>query len=136
MKTKFKDILNENGLKATKQRILIFEILTECEEHPSAEYILREFKKRGEHIALATVYNILETFSRHNLVDMFYYNNDVMRFDAKTDFHIHLCHSATSEIEDFCEEGICAFIEEYLTENFKDYGKIKKIELKLHLDSD
>ena len=136
MKTKFKDILNENGLKATKQRMLIFEILTECNEHPSAEYILKELKKRDEHLALATVYNILQTFNKHNLVDMFYHDSDVMRFDAKTDFHIHLCNDANDEIEDFCDEDICGYIKEYLTENFKDYGKIKKIELKLHLDSD
>ena len=136
MKTEFRNILKENGLKATKQRLLILEILHENRQHPSSEIIFKELEKRGEHIALSSVYNILDAFCERNIINKFYSSDEIMRFDVNTNFHVHLCSGGSSDIEDFCDEEICGHLQQYLTEHFSRYGEIKDIELKIHINKE
>ncbi len=49
-----------SGLSVTRQRLAIFEALASSREHPNAEDIHREVRRRLPHLSLATVYKNLE----------------------------------------------------------------------------
>jgi Fur family transcriptional regulator, peroxide stress response regulator len=57
----FAEHCRKSGLSVTRQRLAIFEALAASREHPSAEKIHREVRKRLPHLSLATVYKNLES---------------------------------------------------------------------------
>jgi Fur family transcriptional regulator, peroxide stress response regulator len=54
--------LLEFNLKATQQRIVIYEALLRIKNHPAAETIYEEIKLNNPSISLGTVYKTLDTF--------------------------------------------------------------------------
>jgi len=65
---KLKHILSSAGLKATVQRLIILDALSDNYNHPTAENIYKKIKKEYPSISLSTVYNTLEIFRKHGLV--------------------------------------------------------------------
>ena len=52
--------LRERGLVVTPQRRVIFEVLEKREDHPCAEAVYEEVRKRLPDVSLATVYKTLK----------------------------------------------------------------------------
>jgi Fur family iron response transcriptional regulator len=52
-------LLDEHGLKPTRQRVVVAEVLLAQPTHLSAEQILASLRAAGESISKATVYNTL-----------------------------------------------------------------------------
>lgn len=65
---KFKEALQKEGLKSTKHRNLILELLEEAQEPLSAEEIFDWVRKQGDSISLSTVYRSLEKLTSGNLL--------------------------------------------------------------------
>ena len=63
-----KEALKKAGLRLTKQRNLILEILSNNYNHPTAEDLIVEIEKRTGHVTVATVYNTLEVLSKQNII--------------------------------------------------------------------
>jgi len=59
--------LKQNGLKSTKHRTAILEILEQSDQPISVEQIYLELKGKGISINLSTVYRILEALAARNL---------------------------------------------------------------------
>jgi Fur family peroxide stress response transcriptional regulator len=127
-----KQLLKDHDLKVTRQRVIILQILKESQIHPSAEMIVAELEKKGERFSIGTVYNVLETFCEVGLINRISVENNVQRFDARTDFHIHLCNN--TNILDFNDEMVCMKIQQDIYEALSHYGNISKIELKVLFD--
>lgn len=64
-------MLKESGLKSTKQRIAILEILKKKELPLAAEDVYIELKRMNVPANLSTVYRTLETMSEHGLIQKF-----------------------------------------------------------------
>jgi len=64
-------MLKESGLKSTKQRRAILEILRKKELPLAAEDVYIELKKQNVPANLSTVYRTLDTMSEHGLIQKF-----------------------------------------------------------------
>jgi Fur family peroxide stress response transcriptional regulator len=112
-------ILSEKGLKVTPQRLAVLGSIREMKNHPTVEMIFEEIRQSYPNIAMGTVYNILETFVRHGIVNKVNTDEDAMHYDGITSMHHHLYSPETGKIEDY--------IDEQLNKMLTDYFKQKKI---------
>ncbi len=93
-------ILRDHGLQVTYQRLAIYQALYYTKEHPSAEVIYQQVKKRFPMISLGTVYKTLERFYEVGLVQKVSPVTEVARYDAKIDPHHHLVCLKCQSIQD------------------------------------
>ncbi|MDD4509148.1 MAG: Fur family transcriptional regulator [Eubacteriaceae bacterium] len=92
--------IQKTGLRATPQRIQLLRLLSETKCHPSAEMLMKMAKKEGYSMSIGTVYNALESFEEKGLIRRVHDTNEIMRYDANTDFHIHIIDEDSHEIKD------------------------------------
>ena len=103
---KYRERIKSVGLKATPQRISVLKVLSETDEHPSAEMLMDKLKNEGSIMSVGTIYNILETFEEKGLILKLHDHNEVMRFDARTGFHVHIFNKKTNQIEDYFDNDL------------------------------
>ncbi len=93
----FISTLRDHGLQVTYQRLAIYQTLYSSREHPSAEVVYQQVKKRFAMISLGTVYKTLEKFYDVGLIEKVGPITEVARYDANTGPHHHMvclqCHS-------------------------------------------
>ena len=92
--------LREHGLQVTYQRLAIYQALYYTKEHPSAEVIYQQVRKRFPMISLGTVYKTLEKFYELGLVQKVSPMTEVARYDAIVSPHHHLVCVKCQKIED------------------------------------
>ena len=96
----------ERGLNVTYQRMLIYRVLSQNRNHPSAEEIYHQVRQEYPAISLATVYKTLETFAEHNLITKVTQLHDQARFDGETRPHHHLLCVHCKRIVDIYDEQL------------------------------
>ncbi|WP_290772749.1 transcriptional repressor [Anaerofustis sp.] len=122
-----KEIIRSHGLKATPNRISVLEYLINSSEHPSADMVKDHLNSLGNKFSLATVYNILEAFiDKGVIIKVRDDESNMMRFDARTGFHIHIYNTKTNEIIDYEDEEFTMLLEK----------KLKKIKEENHLSDE
>ncbi len=102
--------LRDYGLQVTYQRLAIYQALYFTREHPSAEVIYQQVKKRFPMISLGTVYKTLEKFYEVGLIQKVSPITEVARYDALTGSHHHLVCLECQSIRDVSvdeEPNIC-----------------------------
>lgn len=77
------------GVRMTKQRQQVFDVLTESTDHPTASDVFMRVKDQLPGISLATVYNCLDTLARHGLIKQVNLDRAPSRFCANRDDHVH-----------------------------------------------
>jgi Fur family peroxide stress response transcriptional regulator len=92
--------LRDHGLQVTYQRLAIYQALYFTKEHPSAEAIYQQVKKRFPMISLGTVYKTLEKFYQVGLIQKVSPITEVARYDAITDPHHHMVCLECQSIQD------------------------------------
>ncbi len=112
-----RQILTENSLKVTPQRLAVYEAIYQLNNHPNAEAIIDFIKTKYPNIAIGTVYNTLETFVKKGIIRKIKTDGEVMRYDAILNKHHHLYSSDSKRIEDFYDEEINSFIAAYMQQN-------------------
>jgi len=88
------------AFKLTPQRMAILKYLEGNEEHPSAESIYQEVKKKFPTMSYATVYNTLEMLKKRGRVLELTIDPDRKRYDPNTEEHHHLICRGCSKIVD------------------------------------
>ena len=83
-------VLREHGLQVTYQRLATYQALFHAAEHPSAENIYQQVRKRFPMISLGTVYKTLERFHKVGLVQKVSPLTEVARYDAIINPHHHM----------------------------------------------
>lgn len=79
---RFKNLLRENGLKVTSQRILILEALVQRPgKHLTAEEIYELVRKKNPDIGLATVYRTIQLLSELKLIDKLNLDDGFVRYE-------------------------------------------------------
>jgi Fur family peroxide stress response transcriptional regulator len=92
--------LRDHGLQVTYQRLAIYQALYFTKEHPSAEVIYQQVKKRFPMISLGTVYKTLEKFYEVGLIQKVSPVTEVARYDAMTGPHHHMVCLQCQSIQD------------------------------------
>ncbi|MCL5992407.1 MAG: transcriptional repressor [Bacteroidetes bacterium] len=116
-KAQIRKTLANAGLKATVQRLVILEALTDNFSHPTAESIYRQIKKKYPSISLSTVYNTLEVFRQHGLVRFVNTGSVTVRYDPVTDKHHHLFLEDSNKIEDYYNNELDRLLNKFFSKN-------------------
>lgn len=95
--------LKKLGLKATPQRLAIFNLLEGNTSHPSAEEIYKQLKPRYPSLSLATVYNTLDVLARAGELQEIRIKNEKRHFDPNPAPHTHFLCRICDSIFDFDE---------------------------------
>jgi len=130
-KETIRQIISDKGLKVTPQRVAIFEAVTKLHNHPTAENVTSHIRADFPHIAVGTVYKVLDTLVAHNLLKKVKTEKDVMRYDEVLSNHHHLYCTETDRIEDYEDETLTELIYNYFkTQKVKNF-KIEDIKLQI-----
>jgi Fur family peroxide stress response transcriptional regulator len=109
-----KEALSGAGLKATQQRLVIYQCLIACDNHPTAEEIFEQVRPANPSISLGTVYKTLETLVESQLAQKVPVSENKMRYDARMEAHHHIYCTNTGEIIDFQDKELESLIRNYL----------------------
>ena len=108
----FVDKLRSSGLRPTKQRLKICEVLFNREKtfHFTINDLARSISEHiNEKISLATVYNTVHAFKDKGYLKEISINSDKNYFDTNTSAHHHFYDVNTNELID-CDEKDIDFI--------------------------
>lgn len=97
----FEEICRELGLKLTHQRLEIFRVLANAEDHPSAEGVYERVKAKIPPISFDTVYRTLALFERHGVIARVNHLADRTRYDSNMTVHHHMVCTRCKRIRDF-----------------------------------
>jgi Fur family transcriptional regulator, iron response regulator len=133
--TNFVSKLRASGLRPTKQRIKICEVLFNTEKtfHFTINDLAKNISdKMNEKISLATVYNTVHAFKKKGYLKEISINSDKSYFDTNTLKHHHFFDEDTNELIDCDQENIDTInIKKNITGK-----KIKSIEVLIKVASD
>ena len=131
----FIDKLREAGLRPTKQRVKICEVLFNREKtfhftiNDLAKKISEELKEK---ISLATVYNTVHALQKKGYLKEISINSDKSYFDTNTTVHHHFYDEDTHQLID-CDENE---IENVNVKNNITGKKINSVEVLIRVASD
>ena len=107
--SEFIDKLRTSGLRPTKQRLKICEVLFNREE--TFHFTINDLAKNLSHqlnekISLATVYNTVHAFKNKGYLKEISINSDKSYFDTNTTNHHHFFDEDTNQLIDCDHENI------------------------------
>ena len=131
----FIDKLRKSGLRPTRQRLKICEVLFDRENtfHFTINDLTKIIsEKLSEKISLATVYNTVHAFKKKGYLKEISINSDKSYFDTNTTVHHHFFDEDTSELID-CDESN---LEQVKIKNNITGKKINSVEVLIKVASD
>ena len=131
----FVDKLRNSGLRPTKQRLKICEVLFNTEKtfHFTINDLSRIIEvKTNEKISLATVYNTVHAFQKKGYLKEISINSNKSYFDTNTSVHHHFYDEDTHELID-CQEND---IDSFKVKNNITGKKISSVEVLIKVASD
>ena len=127
--------LRNSGLRPTKQRLKICEVLFNSEKtfHFTINVLSKTIsEKLGEKISLATVYNTVHAFKKKGYLKEISINSDKSYFDTNTSIHHHFYDEDTNELTD-CNKND---IDSINIKNNSTGKKINSVEVLIKVASD
>ena len=89
--------LASSGLRSTPQREVVYSVLLQKRDHPTAEEVFIRAKRGMPEISMATVYNCLDTLVRSGLARQLTLERGAARFCPNMREHCHFyCDSCAS----------------------------------------
>lgn len=92
--------LEHAGIRPSAQRVAIAAYVLATEEHPSADEVWNRVKAEFPMVSRATVYNTLQLFREHGLVQQLVLAEGSVVFDPKVEPHHHFVDDETGAIHD------------------------------------
>ena len=133
--TEYTDKLRKSGLRPTKQRIKICEVLFDKDKtfHFTINDLVKMIEnKDNEKISLATVYNTIHAFEKKGYLKEIAINSSQSYFDTNTSNHHHFFDENEKELIDLDDEDV-----DPINIKKKIPGKkIKSVEVLVKVDSD
>ena len=100
MFSKYVNILKENNLKITPQRIEILQYIDKHRNHPTVEEIHSFLKKNNPSLSKTTVYNSVETLKKYEIIQSLTITGSEIRYDYRNDTHHHfICKKCRNIID-------------------------------------
>ena len=131
----FIEKLRETGLRPTKQRVKICEVLFNREKtfHFTINDLVKKISEDvNEKISLATVYNTVHALQKNGYLKEISINSDKSYFDTNTSIHHHFYDEDTNQLID-CDENE---IENINVKNNITGKKINSVEVLVRVASD
>ena len=91
----------------TRQKAVVFQVVRDSSDHPTAEVVYERAKKELPSISLGTVYRILKELVSEGKIKEIVVNKQ-SHFDRRTDFHHHFICKKCGKIEDI-ETPLCRY---------------------------
>jgi Fur family peroxide stress response transcriptional regulator len=85
----FQEAVKASGVKLTHQRLEVFRELAASHDHPDADAIFREVRRRVPTVSLDTVYRTLWLLNDMGLITTLGPRHESVRFDANLTHHHH-----------------------------------------------
>lgn len=92
--------LERAGIRPSAQRVAIAAYVLSTEDHPSADVVWSRVKAEFPMVSRATVYNTLQLFREHGLVQQLVLAEGSVVFDPKVEPHHHFVDDDTGAIHD------------------------------------
>jgi Fur family iron response transcriptional regulator len=92
--------LRAHGITPTAQRVRVGQVLFACDQHLSADEVLRRLRAEGARVSKATVYNTLNLFAAKGLLRELNFDATRSSFDSNTRPHFHFHVENTGELID------------------------------------
>lgn len=92
--------LADSGLRPTPQREVVFKVILQKRDHPTADEIFARVKSQMPTISLATVYNCLETLVQCGLIRQVNFERAPTRYCPNLHEHAHFHDEITGEVHD------------------------------------
>jgi Fe2+ or Zn2+ uptake regulation protein len=92
--------LATSGLRMTRQRQQVFDVVAESHDHPTAEQIFERAKNSNPEISFATVYNCLSVLAQCGLVRQVILDRAPVRFCPNMREHWHFFCEVCGEVLD------------------------------------
>lgn len=88
-KSRLDERLKNRGLKLTRQRKLVYDVLLEKLDHPTADAVFIRAKNKQPEISMATVYNCLDALVKCGLVRRVKVDKTAIRYCPNLNEHAH-----------------------------------------------
>jgi Fe2+ or Zn2+ uptake regulation protein len=111
--------LEGRGARPTQQRRVVYAAVARRTDHPTAEAIHQEARRRVHGMSLATVYSTLDLLSEAGLVRRVPGPDGRARYDARTDAHDHRRCLGCGRIDDLERPGHPIRLEDYQVARFR-----------------
>jgi len=92
--------LRSHGITPTAQRVRVGQVLFACDQHLSADEVLRRLRAEGARVSKATVYNTLNLFATRGLLRVLNLDASRSAFDSNIAPHFHYYVENTGELID------------------------------------
>jgi Fur family peroxide stress response transcriptional regulator len=97
---RYEESIAQDGLRLTRQRRHVYEVLLGRQDHPTAMEVFLRARAGMESLSLATVYNVLETLSERGLVRRMHLDSGSMRYCANNAKHGHFTCTSCGAVLD------------------------------------
>lgn len=101
----FRRKCREHNLSMTPQRLAIYKILKNADNHPSAEEVFNQVKADFPDMSIDTVYRTLTTFSEIGVIRVVEGYSQARRYDPDMESHHHFRCMRCDRIIDFHEKS-------------------------------
>lgn len=126
-----RNALSAKGLKVTPQRVRILEAIYKLNNHPTAEQVLTYIRKQDPNIGAGTVYNVLDTLVKNNIIKRVKTEKEAMRYDGIIENHHHLYCKECDFIEDYTNEKLDELLSKFFEENKIENFIVDEIKLQI-----
>ncbi len=133
--TEYIEKLRKSGLRPTKQRINICEVLFDAENtfHFTISDLVKIIKTQSnQKISLATVYNTIHAFQKKGYLKEIAINSNQTYFDTNTTDHHHFFDEKKNELIDLNDEDVHPI---KIKKNIPG-KKIKSVEVLVRIDTE
>ena len=109
----FEAVLRKAGLRITRPRRIILEILARTDDHPDAAQIFQRAVKEDAQISLATVYRTMKVLEETGAIQRHAFGDGPARFEqVDGGHHDHLIDVETGAVIEFSSDRIEALQDE------------------------
>ncbi len=98
-KEKIQKLIKDSNLNITPQRMELLSFLEESKSHPCALEVWEYLKGIFPSISRTTVYNILDTFTKLNILKAIHVDN-ITKYDFNLNYHSHFICKKCNKIFD------------------------------------
>lgn len=127
---KFEEILTENGLRRSKSRQALLDLMLAQSDHFSAEQLYVQSKSQNIRTSKATIYRLLKLLSKHNILEQHDFGQSETYYEPiyGRKHHDHLVCLGCGKIIEFSSDAI-EELQDFITQihNFKQVSHTHKI---------
>ena len=100
MNTERYQLLSENGITPTPQRVAVLDLVLGNRTHPSVDAVFAQLRKKMPSVSKTTVYAALRLFAEKGIVGVVHEGGDSVRYDGEARFHAHFKCRACGGLSD------------------------------------